>query len=927
MMNLVAAASWAIVLALAAWLRARRSAPAPRPGRALVVAFAALAGQAALFLALSTLVSRPYEGGALLAERLTLARASIVVIQAIRAALIVFALDRWLAAAFADPAARRGVLRSPAGLVALAILIELLQSFGNDALRPLWLVPMIAMLYAMPKSWIDEIRGMRRLAAIPLALAAIIAAQDLGVTGPGGDPVIAAPSGGAARRPLVSGAGSEPFASAVSAARPLTACTRVAATILAASALVALFRLPFSRRLLPALSLRRFSLRRRFTITYFLIRLLPHAIATLLSALAIYFALGLHAASRVRDAFESSLAQAEIAAGAILRDAPVDPFAGGRSRTDELLRRARLGMGIDSVRVHAVLRDVAHASAESGAGGTRGAGSAPADTAPAASDSTSSRTGTMTLAFDPASAAASEEIPPPLASIGVALTPGSTTWRGLVEADGVLYLLAAAAAPAAGDSGGSAAGRAGAAPRADRVAHVYVAVDSLFLARIATACRANVTLRARPTSYITRSDDGISIHDDDVAWATHEIELSSRDSGDAPRDGFLGRDRYFAQGFLTIGDWTQPVRSRGLVRLRLETSLRRVLAGVRAGILPILFTTIGAPLLILALLILGITEGLAVRAGRSIATSILGDVKTLSDAARRIGDGDLEHRVPVAGNDELSGLAIAFNEMTDNLRRHQAELLEKERIEADLAVARDIQMRLLPQAPPIVRGLDIAGVSIPSREVGGDLFSFLVLENGALGVALGDVSGKSVPAALLMSNVLASLKAHSQHAAPVHECLTSINRLLCEDILFGKFVTLFHGVIDPGRGELRYASAGHNPPLIVGAGGEIAWLREAWIPLGIQPDAVYKDAAAPLAAGDTIVVYSDGVTEAETTVDAEEMFGEERLSSTVAALRGASASAIVEGIVAAVREFAAGAPQSDDVTIVVVKLAASAPRA
>jgi len=210
-------------------------------------------------------------------------------------------------------------------------------------------------------------------------------------------------------------------------------------------------------------------------------------------------------------------------------------------------------------------------------------------------------------------------------------------------------------------------------------------------------------------------------------------------------------------------------------------------------------------------------------------------------------------------------------------------------------------------------------VSIPSREVGGDLFSFLVLPNGALGVALGDVSGKSVPAALLMSNVLASLKAHAQHGAPAHECLTSINRLLCEDILFGKFVTLFHGVIDPARGEIRYASAGHNPPLVVSATGEVAWLREAWIPLGIQPDAVYTDAAAPVSPGDTIVIYSDGVTEAETTADAEEMFGEERLAATVAALRDASASEIVQGIVDAVRAFAKGAPQSDDVTIVAVK--------
>ncbi len=910
MMPLVTVASWAIVLALAAWLRARRTTSATRPGRSLLVAFAALASQALLFIPLSSIVEGLYEGGALADSRLATTRAAIVAIQVVRAALMVFALDRWRAAAFANGATRGGALRSPAALIGLAILIELLQNSGNDAVRALCLVPMAAMLYATPKSWIDEIRGARRLAAIPLALAAIIAAQDIGVTDPAGDAVVSAPSAPAARRPLVSGAGAEPLAAAVRAASPLTACSRVAANILGASALVALFRLPFSRRLLPTLSLRGLSLRRRFTLTYFLIRLLPHAIATLLGGLAIYFALGLHAVSRVRDSLEDSLAQAQIAADAIARDAPREPFASGRPASEELLRRARAGMGTDSVRVHAVLRDV-----------TR-----PAPETSSEPDSALNPTGTLDIAFDSAVAVATARIPEPLTSVGAWVRSESRQWRGLVEAGGALYLLAATASPLPNDSALSAATPAGASPHVDRIAHVYVALDSLFLARIATACGASVIVRANPMTYVTRTDDGISFRDAAVGWGTQKIDLSARDADDAPRDDVLGRRRYFAQDFLSIGDWTQPIRWSGLVRLRLETSLRRVLRGVPAGVIPILLT-VGTPFLLLALLILGVTEGVAVRAGRSIATSILGDVKTLSDAARRIGDGDLDHRVPVAGKDELSGLAVAFNEMTDNLRRHQAELLEKERIEADLAVARDIQMRLLPQAPPAVRGLDIAGVSIPSREVGGDLYTFLARENGALGVALGDVSGKSVPAALLMSNVLASLKAHSQHGAPVHESLTSINRLLCEDILSGKFVTLFHGVIDPQRGEIRYASAGHNPPLVVSANGGIAWLREAWIPLGIQPDAVYKGAAAALSPGDTIVIYSDGVTEAETTTDAEEMFGEERLASAVAALRGASASGIVQGIVDAVRAFAKGAPQSDDITIVVVKIAASAARA
>ena len=297
----------------------------------------------------------------------------------------------------------------------------------------------------------------------------------------------------------------------------------------------------------------------------------------------------------------------------------------------------------------------------------------------------------------------------------------------------------------------------------------------------------------------------------------------------------------------------------------------------------------------------------------------------MNRAAGRIGGGDLDHRVPVRGKDELSDLAARFNEMAANLKRHQEELIEKERLEADLAVAREIQQRLLPQRPPAVAGLDVAGVSIPSREVGGDLFAFLPLEGGRLGIALGDVSGKSVPAALLMSNALAALKAQVQHAAPVDESLANVNRLICEDVEPGRFVTLFFGVIDPAAGEIRHASAGHNPPLVTSVSGEERWLVEGGVPLGVDPDAEYPSAVTRLAPGDVLIIYSDGVTEAEGPLDPSApdepvMFGEERVAEAVRALRGQSAAEIVEGIVEAVRTFAAGVPQGDDLTLVVIRI-------
>ena len=132
-----------------------------------------------------------------------------------------------------------------------------------------------------------------------------------------------------------------------------------------------------------------------------------------------------------------------------------------------------------------------------------------------------------------------------------------------------------------------------------------------------------------------------------------------------------------------------------------------------------------------------------------IIQGIVSDVKELSVSAKKFGEGDLKHRVALSGTDEMGQLASTFNTMASNIEKHQEVLIEKERLEADLALARDIQQRMLPQTAPVIPGLDVAGLSIPSREVGGDLFYFLPVANGRLGLTIGDVSGKSVPAALL----------------------------------------------------------------------------------------------------------------------------------------------------------------------------------
>jgi serine phosphatase RsbU (regulator of sigma subunit) len=172
-----------------------------------------------------------------------------------------------------------------------------------------------------------------------------------------------------------------------------------------------------------------------------------------------------------------------------------------------------------------------------------------------------------------------------------------------------------------------------------------------------------------------------------------------------------------------------------------------------------------------------------------------------------------------------------------------------------------------------------------------------------------------------MSNVMSALRAEVQHEAEVEKSLERINRLLVEQVEPGRFVTLFYGIADPTAGRLRYTSAGHNPVLRVTAGREVKWLKVGGVPLGVQPDSRFPSAESPLERGDVIVAYSDGVTEAEGPERDGRIphFGEERLAEAVTALGAEPAEAIVQGVLAAVKAFASGRPQADDITLVVMR--------
>jgi CHASE2 domain-containing sensor protein len=236
----------------------------------------------------------------------------------------------------------------------------------------------------------------------------------------------------------------------------------------------------------------------------------------------------------------------------------------------------------------------------------------------------------------------------------------------------------------------------------------------------------------------------------------------------------------------------------------------------------------------------------------------------------------------------------------------------------ELEVARDIQRRLLPTAPPEVPGLDVAGVNVPAQEVGGDYYDWVAVGDGHLVVGLGDVSGKGVAAALIMSHLRASLHAETREGVSPAAVAQAMHGSLYRAIESGRFATFFLATFAPGvRGGLRFCNAGHNPALLV-RGGVLEELEATGLPLGVFEEATYAEQARAFEPGDVLVMYSDGISECQ---GKNEMYGEERLRALILRLcaQGLPAADMVRAILEDVQAFAHGPAYDDDVTIVVVR--------
>ncbi len=247
------------------------------------------------------------------------------------------------------------------------------------------------------------------------------------------------------------------------------------------------------------------------------------------------------------------------------------------------------------------------------------------------------------------------------------------------------------------------------------------------------------------------------------------------------------------------------------------------------------------------------------------------------------------------------------------------ERINRERMERELALATEIQQRLQPSEPPSIEGYEFQGISFACYEIGGDYYDFIEREDGKMVIALGDVSGKGTAAALLMSSLHAAIHAQVAACAPIDKTVASINEYLVESTPANRFVTLFIAELDPAGSDLTFINAGHNPPIVARADGAIEQLAAGGLPLGLLPMADYEVGTAKLSPGDALVIYSDGVSEANNLQ--EEEFGIERLSEVIRANVDRSAAAIRDKVESALSSFTGTAPANDDITLVIVKKA------
>jgi serine phosphatase RsbU (regulator of sigma subunit) len=313
----------------------------------------------------------------------------------------------------------------------------------------------------------------------------------------------------------------------------------------------------------------------------------------------------------------------------------------------------------------------------------------------------------------------------------------------------------------------------------------------------------------------------------------------------------------------------------------------------------------------------------SVVASRLLAKRVSYPLQELAHATDRIARGDLDHRVTVNAKDEIGSLVASFNNMTQELKDNKDRIIEmatrEAQVERDFEIARAVQQNLFPETLPTGEGWDFAARCRPAKAVGGDYYDMFEIGPGRILFAQGDVSGKGLGASLVMASVHAIIRSWGGNGKDKPgRLIMELNQYLVSSSSSDTFVTMFFGLLDCSRSELWYMNCGHPPALVRRSRkGDIESLTAGGMPLGILETAGYEAGKCRMAPGDTMVLVSDGVTEAINRDD--EMFEEKRLVEAVVAGPGLSAREMLVGLMGRVDAFAEGCEQADDISILVIR--------
>ncbi len=304
---------------------------------------------------------------------------------------------------------------------------------------------------------------------------------------------------------------------------------------------------------------------------------------------------------------------------------------------------------------------------------------------------------------------------------------------------------------------------------------------------------------------------------------------------------------------------------------------------------------------------------------------ILSPFHSLADWVRQVVKGRVDQdEIDIDASDELGEIAQAFNEMTHKFREAQVNLMEQQKLQKELQVAQEIQQMLLPSDFPKVEGYEIASYYEAAKEVGGDLFDFVEVDEDTIGICVADVSGKGVPGSLIMTMIRTALRLESRGNKNPADVLAKVNRFVANDMKRGMFVTMFYVVLDSRNRIIHYASAGHNPMILYrGSSRQTYYLNPSGFPVGIQlPDITLFDRkietdSIRLREDDILVLYTDGITEAMNA--SRELYREERFLSAIRNNSHLDVGEFIKAIQSDIKTFTGGAPQNDDITFVAIK--------